>query len=265
MAVALACLAAASAAAQPSVTVAATTSFVDSGLAAAILPKFTAATGIAVHLLSRGSEEDLYLAQKGVVDLVVVNSPEAAARFARSGYVEAPRAFMANDFVVVGPASDPARIAGLANPGEALKAIAHERAGFVSRADNSGTHEAERQLWVGIGVRPKLRSGNWYREVGLGMAETLRHAAKIGAYTLTDRASWLASPARAALPTVVAGTGGLDNRYEVMAVKAQHNPNLNAREAAAFVDWLTSEPGQSAIAAYRIGGETAFHPVGPGT
>jgi tungstate transport system substrate-binding protein len=245
----------------PSVTVAATTSFTDSRIAAALIPAFSAATGIEVDIISRGSEEDLYLAQKGVVDVVLVNNPDAVARFAKAGYVDAARAFMANKFILAGPASDPAGVAGSRDRGEALKAIARERATFVSRADNSGTHEAEQRLWASAGVRPRLRAGNWYREIGLGMAETLQHAARVEAYVFTDRASWLASPARTSLPAVVEAAEGLDNRYEVMMVSAKHNPAVKAREAAAFIDWLTSSAGQSAIAAYTIDGEQAFFPT----
>jgi tungstate transport system substrate-binding protein len=244
----------------PTITVAATTSFADSGLAGALLPKFTAATGIAVNLLSRGSGEDLYLAQKGFVDVVLVNNPEAVARFAASGHVEPPRRLMANKFIIVGPASNPARLNGATDRIAALRAIAYSRAPFVSRADNSGTHQAERRVWEQAGVRPKLRSGNWYREVGLGMAESLDLAAKMQAYIFTDRGTWRATQQNIKLPVVVEEAGVIDNQYEVMAVNPKQYPRVKALEAKAFVDWLTSEEGQSAIANYRIDGEQVYFP-----
>jgi tungstate transport system substrate-binding protein len=254
------CLAIAGAArAEPrAIELAATTSFVDSGLAADLLPKFKRATGIEVRLVSRGSTEDLYLAEKGLADVVIVNHPSAAARFAASGAVRAPREFMSNHFVLVGPPSDPAGARAAPDLASAFRLVAANKAPFISRADNSGTHEAERRLWDQAGVQHSPTRG--YKQLGLGMAETVRAAARLQAYTLTDRATWLASPVRDRLAALSEGAD-LDNDYEVAVVAAEHHPAVKGAEAQAFVDWLTSPEGQGAIAAFEAGGEQAFVPT----
>jgi tungstate transport system substrate-binding protein len=247
--------------AQPQViTVAATTSFADSGLAAYLLPKFTAATGVEVNLVSRGSGQAMEWAQKGFVDVLLVNSPEAVAALATSDHVEPPRRLMANKLVIAGPAADPAKVQGAGDLAAALRTIARERAPFVSRSDNSGVHQVERKLWEQAGVRPRLRGGNWYKEPGLGMVETVHLAARLGAYVLTDRGTWLASGERARLPLAIEGPEGFGAQYEVMAMNPRKYPNVKAREAAAFVDWLTSRAGQAAILDYVVDGEPAFVP-----
>jgi tungstate transport system substrate-binding protein len=238
-----------------SLMIGSTTSVEDSGLFASLLPKFESRTGIKVQVLSRPSTAVLTAAAGGEVDVVIVNSPDALDRFVRAGHGARRQALMYNDFVIAGPASDPAGVVGTTNAAVALRAIARARAPFLSRGDESGTHAAERRLWSTAGIDPKSRSGGWYREAGMGMGATVEMAARSDAYVLTDRASWLAHrvPSQRVL---VEGDPQLFDQYEI----AVRTPATNGLAANSFKDWLVSAEGQEAIAAFRIDGQQAFIP-----
>jgi tungstate transport system substrate-binding protein len=236
-------------------TIASTTSVEDSGLFAALLPKFESRTGINVQVLSRGSSASLAAAQRGEADVVIVNNADALDRFIGSGNGTRRQPLMYNDFIIAGPAADPAQLAGTRDAAAALRAVARLRVAFVSRGDESGTHVTERRLWSIAGVDPKSRSGGWYREAGMGMGATVEMAARLGAYVLTDRATWLAHRV-GGQRVIVEGDPRLFDQYEI----AVRKPATNRAAADSFVDWVTSAEGQDAIAAFRIDGVQAFIP-----
>jgi tungstate transport system substrate-binding protein len=243
------------------ITLASTTSTEQSGLFGHILPIFTRETGIAVRVVALGTGQALDVARRGDADVVLVHDRAAEERFVAEGFGGPRRPVMFNDFVLVGPAADPARIAGTQDAATALRRIAEARAPFISRGDRSGTHAAELRLWQQAGVDP-VRSGRgqWYREVGQGMGPALNTAAAQGAYILTDRGTWLAFRNRQDLRVLVEGDERLANQYGVMVVNARRHPHVKAAEAGRFVDWLVSPAGQAAIAGYRINGEPPFFP-----
>ncbi len=243
--------------------IAATTSVEDSGLFAHLLPRFQAATGITVRVVSRASATALMTAERGTIDVVIVNDPEALDRFVAAGEGTRRHRFMSNRFVIVGPPSDPAGVRGMTDAAAALREIARVRAPFVSRGDNSGTHVAEQHLWQAGGVNPKTRSGGWYRETGLGMGLTVQMAARLGAYALTDRATWVKAADRTASQILVDGDPKLFNPYEIILVNIAKHPHVNVAAATAFIDWIVSEEGKRTIADYKVGGEQVFTP-GPG-
>ena len=244
-----------------SLTVATTTSVEDSGLFAFLLPKFESRTGTKVRVLSRGSSAVLAAGESGEADVVIVNDPDALDRFVASGRGVRRHALMYNDFVIAGPPSDPAGIAGASDAPAALRAIARLRAAFISRGDGSGTHAAERRLWLAAGVDPKARSGDWYREAGMGMGATVEMAGRLDAYVLTDRATWHAHRA-GEQRILVEGDPRLFDQYELAIANPARHATMNAAAAAAFVDWIVSDAGQASIAAFRIDGHQAFMPNG---
>jgi tungstate transport system substrate-binding protein len=263
---ALAALAAVLAAAAPAVgqdyalTVATTTSVEDSGLFAFLLPKFESRTGMKVRVLSRASSVVLSTAAAGGIDVVIVNDSDALDRFVGSGHAAGRHTLMYNDFVIAGPASDPAKVTGLKDTLAALRAIARQRAAFLSRGDESGTHVAEQRLWRAAGIEPKARAGDWYRQTGLGMGATVEMALRLHAYVLTDRATWLAHRASGDLRILVEADPRLFDQYEIGLVNAAKHPQVNDAAAVSFVDWIVSDEGQSAIAAFKIDGQPAFFP-----
>jgi tungstate transport system substrate-binding protein len=238
--------------------IAATTSVEDSGLFEHILPLFTARTGITARVVSRASATALMTAERGTIDLVIVNDPEALDRFVAAGQGTSRHRIMHNRFVIVGPPSDPAGIRGMANAAQALREIARQRASFVSRGDNSGTHVAELRLWQAAKINPKARAGNWYRETGLGMGLTDQMAVRLNAYALTDRATW--RRAGTVDWILVDGDPQLFNPYEIIMVDPARHPHVNVAAASAFIDWVLSEDGRNAIAGHRIDGEQLFVP-----
>jgi tungstate transport system substrate-binding protein len=244
--------------AQGTLVVAATTSVEDSGLFEHITPLFAAKTGIGVRVVSRASAVALMTAERGTIDVVIVNDADALDRFVASGDGARRHRFMSNSFVIVGPPSDPAGIKGMTDAGAALREIARQRAPFVSRGDNSGTHVAEMHLWQTANVNPKARSGNWYRETGLGMGLTVQMASRLGAYTLADRATWVKSGDRASSAIMVESDPRLFNPYEIVLVSQSKHPHVNVPAANAFIDWLISDEGREAIAGHRINGEQLF-------
>ena len=247
-------------AADQSLVVAATTSVEDSGLFDHLLPRFTAATGITVRVVSRASAAALMTAEKGTIDAVIVNDADALDSFVAAGQGTRRHSFMSNRFVLVGPPSDPAGVGGMNDAPAALREIARKRATFVSRGDNSGTHTAELKLWQAAGVNPKMRSGNWYLETGLGMGLTVQMAGRLGAYTLTDRATFVKAADRATSNVLVDGDPRLFNPYEAILVNPAKHAHVNVAAATRFLDWLVSPEGREAIGDYRVNGEKVFEP-----
>lgn len=243
-----------------SITIASTTSTEQSGLFSHILPSFRDATGIAARVIALGTGQALDVGRRGDADVVLVHDRPAEEAFVAAGFGGPRRHVMFNDFVLVGPATDPAAIAGLRDASEALRRIATKRAGFVSRGDRSGTHAAELRLWRLAGLDPTMGRGNWYREVGQGMGPALNTAAAQDAYILSDRGTWIAFRNRQALRILVEGEERLFNQYGVMLVNPARHPHIRAAEGQVFIDWLLSDAGQQAIAGYRIGGEQLFFP-----
>jgi len=242
------------------ITVASTTSTEQSGLFGHMLPIFTRETGLAVRVVALGTGQALDVGRRGDADVVFVHDRAAEERFVAEGFGGPRRHVMFNDFVITGPAADPARIAGLGDTVEALRRIAAARAPFISRGDRSGTHAAELRLWQLAGIDPASGRGQWYREVGQGMGPALNTAAAQGAYILADRGTWLSFRNRQDQRILIEGDARLFNQYGVMLVNAQRHPHVKAAEGQRFIDWLLSPAGQAAIASYRINGEQLFFP-----
>ena len=255
---ALAC--APTALAQRFITVASTTSTEQSGLFGHLLPIFQQKTGIEVRVVALGTGQALDLARRGDADVVFVHAKSAEEEFLREGHGVRRFPVMYNDFVIVGPKSDPAGIAGGADAPEALRKIKNASAAFVSRGDRSGTHIAEVNLWTMVGIDIAKDKGPWYRETGQGMGPALNMASAMNAYLLSDRATWLAFNNRGELAVLVEGDRRLMNQYGVMLVDPEKHPNVKRADGQAFIDWVLSAEGQAAIAAYKIGGEQLFFP-----
>ena len=242
------------------IVVASTTSTEQSGLFGFLLPKFTARSGIAVRVVAQGTGQALKTGERGDADVVFVHDEPAERAFVAAGHGVERFPVMYNDFVLVGPRQDPARVAGGKDVTAALKAIAAVGAPFASRGDDSGTHKAELRLWQRAGIDPRTAGGGWYRETGSGMGPTLNTAAGLGAYALADRGTWLAFRNRDGLAIAVAGDGRLFNQYGVMLVNPAKHPHVRKADGQAFIDWLISAEGQRAIADYKINGEQLFFP-----
>ncbi len=253
-------LAAAPAAAERFITLASTTSTENSGLLDAVLPGFTTATGIGVRVVAVGTGQAIRLAERGDADVLLVHHEPSERRFVEKGHGVARHDVMYNDFVLVGPKRDPARVRGATDAVAALARIAATHSTFASRGDESGTHAAERALWREAGVDPDAASGLWYRETGSGMGATLNTATGMDAYCLTDRATWLEFANKGSLEILAEGDPRLFNQYGVILVNPERHPHVKARDGRAFVEWLLSETGQLAIGGYRIQGEQAFFP-----
>ncbi len=249
--------------APPYLTLASTTSTRDSGLFEAILPEFEAATGIGVRVVAVGTGQALAIARRGDADVLLVHDRVSEDAFLAEGHATLRRDVMYNDFVLVGPTGDPAGVLGAGTVAEALARIASREAPFVSRGDDSGTHKAELRHWKRAGIDPRPASGRWYREVGDGMGATLNVANELPAYTLVDRATWIAFRNRASLRIVVEGDATLRNPYGVLLVNPARHPHVKHELGLRFVDWLTGEAGRAAIAAFRIDGEPAFFLLPP--
>ncbi len=254
---ALAALAGTALARERSIVLASTTSTQDSGLFGHILPLFTARTGIEVKVVAQGTGQALDTARRGDADVVLVHARAQEERFVAEGFGVRRHDVMYNDYVLIGPRSDPAGVRGSGDAVAALRRIAEAKAPFVSRGDRSGTHVAELALWKAAGLEP---GGGWYREIGGGMGAALNTASGLDAYTLSDRGTWLSFKNRGELGIAVEGDTRLFNPYGVIAVNPERHPHVKREEARAFVDWITGPEGQAAIAGYRIGGEPAFFP-----
>ncbi|UPY37831.1 substrate-binding domain-containing protein [Sediminicoccus sp. KRV36] len=242
------------------ITISSTTSTEQSGLFGHILPLFREATGITARVVALGTGQALDVGRRGDADVVLVHDRAAEERFVAEGFATRRQHVMFNDFVIIGPAADPARIAGSRDSVAALRRIAEARAPFISRGDRSGTHAAELRLWQMAGVDPVPGRGAWYREVGQGMGPALNTAAAQDAYLLADRGTWLAFRNRQGLRILTEGDTRLFNQYGVMLVNPARHGHVKAADGQAFVDWITSPAGQAAIAGYRIHGEQLFFP-----
>lgn len=250
----------AAAAAEAFITVASTTSTEQSGLFKHLLPAFTQQTGIQVRVVALGTGQALDMARRGDADVVFVHDPEAEEKFVADGFARQRQPVMYNDFVLIGPKHDPARVAGLKDIVAALKQIQSSVLPFVSRGDKSGTHAAELRLWREAGIDPVQGRGKWYRETGSGMGPALNTASGMSAYVLSDRGTWFNFKNRGELGLLVEGDQRLFNQYGVMLVNPEKHPHVKQQAGQAFVDWLVSPQGQGAIASYRIGGEPLFFP-----
>jgi tungstate transport system substrate-binding protein len=242
------------------ITVASTTSTEQSGLFGYLLPIFENKTGIQVRVVALGTGQALDLARRGDADVVFVHARAAEEKFLADGQGVRRYPVMFNDFVLIGPKGDPARIAGGKDVVEALKKIQAARAPFVSRGDRSGTHMAELDLWKAAGVDLEKARGPWYRDTGQGMGPALNTASSMNAYLLADRGTWLAFRNRGDLAILVEGDHRLFNQYGVMLVNADRHPAVKKDLGQAFIDWLVSPEGQKAIADYKINGEQLFYP-----
>lgn len=248
-------LMAATASAQ-SIVVASTTSTEQSGLFGHILPEFKAASGVDVKVVALGTGQALDVGRRGDADVVFVHDTVAEDKFVAEGFGVARHKVMYNDFVLIGPAADPAGVKGQ-DIVEALKKLAASGAAFVSRGDKSGTHSAELRYWKAAGLEDK---GAGYRECGCGMGPALNMAASSGAYVLSDRGTWLSFKNRADLGVLVEGDTRLFNQYGVILVNPQKHAHVKSAEGQKFIDWLVSDAGQKSIASYQIDGQQLFFP-----
>src|SRR5258706_3385823 len=242
------------------ITIASTTSTEQSGLFGHILPLFEKQAGIKVRVVALGTGQALDLARRGDADVVFVHAKAAEEEFLAQGHGVKRLPVMYNDFVLIGPKSDPAGIAGGKDITIALKIILEKQAPFVSRGDKSGTHMAELNLWKASGIDIDKAKGAWYRDTGQGMGPALNTAASMNAYLLADRGTWLAFKNRGDLTILIEGDKRLFNQYGVMLVSPDKHPSVKKDLGQRFIDWLVSPEGQKAIADYKIGGEQLFFP-----
>jgi tungstate transport system substrate-binding protein len=248
-------------AAQPVfITVASTTSTEQSGLFRHLLPAFTKKTGIEVRVVAVGTGQALKIGERGDCDVVFVHDTQAELAFVGQGFGTDRHEVMYNDFVLVGPAGDPADLDGGKDIVAALRKIANAKAPFVARGDDSGTSKAEIRLWKETGIDPKAAGGGWYRDTGSGMGPTLNTAAAMDGYTLSDRGTWLSFKNKQNLKIIVEGDRRLFNQYGVMLVNPTKHPHVKQDLGRRFIDWLISPEGQRAIADYSIDGKPLFFP-----
>jgi tungstate transport system substrate-binding protein len=243
-----------------SIVVASTTSTQDSGLFGYILPIFKAKTGIDVKVIAQGTGQALDTGRRGDADVVFVHAKPAEEQFIAEGAGVKRHPVMYNDFVLIGPKSDPAGIAGSKDIVAALKAIQTKGAPFVSRGDRSGTHQAELALWKAAGIDIAKEKGPWYRDIGQGMGAALNTASAMNAYVLSDRGTWISFKNRGDLAIAVEGDNRLFNQYGVILVNPQKHPHVKQALGQAFIDWLISPDGQKTIANYKIDGQQLFFP-----
>ena len=253
----LAC-AAAFAADPGTLRLATTTSTDNSGLLKVILPKFEAASGLRVHVISVGTGKAMKLGENGDVDVLLVHSRPDEDRFVAAGYGVERRDVMYNDFIVVGPPSDPAKVGGMKDVIAALRKVRDAKATFVSRGDDSGTDKMEKTYWKAVGARPR---GGQYLSAGQGMGEVLTMTGNVGGYTLSDRATYSAYRSRVGLEILVEGDPKMFNPYGVIAVNPARYPDVNFKGAMRFIDWITGPEGRRAIAGFKVNGEQLFFPA----
>jgi len=246
--------------AEQSFILATTTSLEDSGLLSDILPRFTKESGIAVHVVAQGTGQALDTARRGDADLVLVHDPDAEAKFMAQGFGVTWRQIAWNDFIIIGPKSDPAHIAGGHDAVAAMTKIATAEAPFVSRGDRSGTNALELRLWKAAEITPPKTPGGWYRDIGGGMGAALNAAAAMDAYTLSDRGTWLSFANKRDLVVSIEGDSHLFNRYDVIELDPKRHPPAQIAAAAKLASWLLSPAGQNSIGAYRVKDAQLFHP-----
>jgi tungstate transport system substrate-binding protein len=244
---------------EKSIIVASTTSTVDSGLFSHILPLFKAKTGIDVKVLSQGTGQALDTGRRGDADVVFVHAKPQEEKFVAEGFGMKRYAVMYNDFILIGPKSDPAGVRGR-DIEMALRTIYARQAPFISRGDKSGTHAAELALWKAAGIAIEPAPGPWYKAIGQGMGAALNTASASAAYVLSDRGTWLSFRNRGDLAILVERDRRLSNQYGVMLVNPQKHPHVKTALGQQFIDWLVSREGQEAIAGYKISGEQLFFP-----
>ena len=242
------------------ITVSSTTSTEQSGLFKYLLPIFEKKTGIQVRVVAVGTGQALDIGRRGDADVVFVHAKPLEEKFLAEGHGVKRFDVMYNDFVLIGPKSDPAKVAGMKDIVAALQKVKAAQAPFVSRGDKSGTHFAELTLWKDAGIDIAKDKGPWYRDTGQGMGPALNSAAGMNAYILSDRGTWLSFKNRADLTVVVEGDKRLFNQYGIMLVNPAKHPNVKKEMGQAFVDWVISPEGQTAIADYKINGEQLFFP-----
>ncbi len=242
------------------IVVQSTTSTQNSGLFDYLLPIFTDKTGIEVRVVAVGTGQAIKNAANGDGDVLFVHAKPAEEKFVADGDGVERFDVMYNDFVIVGPASDPAGVAGMSDVTAALEMIAEAEAPFASRGDDSGTHKAELRLWGETDVDVSAASGGWYRETGSGMGATLNAGLGMGAYVLTDRATWIAFGNKGDHEIQVEGDEKMFNQYGIILVNPEAHPNVKADLGQQFVDWIISTEGQDAIAAYTVDGQQLFFP-----
>jgi tungstate transport system substrate-binding protein len=246
------------------IVVASTTSTENSGLFKYILPIFEKKTGIQVRVVALGTGQALDLARRGDADVLFVHNKAAELKFEKAGYGVNRQDVMYNDFVLVGPKSDPAKVGGGKDILVAFQKIAAAKAPFASRGDKSGTNAAELRYWKAAGIDPSTGRKSWYRETGSGMGATLNTAAGMNAYSLTDRGTWLSFKNRGDLEILVQGDPRLFNQYGIMLVNPAKYPKVKKDLGETFIDWVLSPEGQKAIASYKIGGQQLFFPNAKG-
>ncbi len=249
--------------AQESIIVQSTTSTANSGLYDYLLPIFTEETGITVNVVAVGTGQAIKNAANCDGDVLLVHAKPAEEKFVAEGGGTMRTDLMYNDFVIVGPAGDPAGVGGMTDVEAALKTISESGAIFASRGDDSGTHKKEVALWNAAGVDPKAGSGEWYRETGSGMGATLNAGIGMGAYVMTDRATWINFGNKQDYTIAVQGDEDMFNQYGVIPVNPAKCPNVNVDAAQSFADWLISAEGQEAIAGYKVDGQQLFFPNAP--
>ena len=249
-----------SSAADDHILIQSTTSTEASGLFDHILPIFEDATGIDARVVAVGTGQALKNAQNCDGDVLFVHAKPDELEFVAHGYGVDRQDVMYNDFVIVGPSSDPAGVSGGKDAAAALKQIAASEAPFASRGDDSGTHKKELDLWQEAGADPSQASGDWYRETGSGMGATLNIASSMDAYALTDRGTWISFENKGDLAVLVEGDEAMFNQYGVILVNPEHCPSVNAKGGQAFIDWILGDEGQHAIADYKLNDQQLFYP-----
>jgi tungstate transport system substrate-binding protein len=247
-----------------SIIVQSTTSTANSGLYDYLLPIFQEETGIQVNVVAVGTGQAIKNAENCDGDVLLVHAKAAEEAFVEAGYGTERRDVMYNDFVIVGPADDPAGVSDITDVHGALVQIAESGALFASRGDDSGTHKKEVALWSQTGVDPTMSSGDWYRETGSGMGATLNTGIGMGAYVMTDRATWISFENKQDFEIHFAGAADLFNQYGVIPVNPDKCPSVNLTAAQSFADWLVSDAGQELIAAYSVADQQLFFPNAPG-
>lgn len=248
---------AAGAQAEQYITVASTTSTEQSGLFSHIIPQFKETTGINVRVVAVGTGQAFAIARNGDADGLLVHDQVGEEQFVENGYATERRDVMYNDFVIIGPADDPAGVGDAEDISSVMQRIAENKAAFASRGDDSGTHRAEQRLWEDAGVELE---GNWYRELGSGMGPTLNTAAAMNAYVMADRATWISFDNRQELEIVFEGDDALFNQYGSLLLSEEKHPHLKHDLAQQWHEWLLSEEGQTAIGSYELRGEQLFFP-----
>ncbi len=237
-----------------------TTSTQNSGLFDHLLPAYRALSGVEVRVIAVGTGQALKNAADGNGDVLMVHARDAEEKFIAQGNGVKRYPVMYNEFVIIGPANDPAAVADATSVVEAMRRIAAAGALFVSRGDDSGTHKREQQLWLSAGLDVNAANSRWYKDTGSSMGRTLSIAIELGAYTLSDRATWIAWPRRGTHRVAFEGDPALFNQYSLILVNPARHPHVKAAAGQAFIDWMLSEAGQQAIAAFKVNGEQLFYP-----